>query len=253
MILSSLDKIVRRNLLEKSMPLHWWLEYFLHAAAGLREMSFDSLQIINTVSLPINSYSAFDMPDDFVDDVAVCIPMGQFLRPIPKNDSINPIRITDTTGNFIPYSDAATNPQTAGLTFFDFSAAGYWFWNINDFGEPTGRYFGGTGGDRMNGYKKIKARRQIQLTETYQSDSAILIYISDGSRADDLTQIDVEAFAAIQAYINWKRSPNADMKDSPEARTFYNERRLLRARLNEMSVTDLRNLIHSTYSASIKN
>lgn len=253
MIFTNLDTVAKRNLLERGLPLHYYLEELLHGATCVRELTYEVLRIINTVKLPINNYSAIDLPEDFQDDLAVCIPAGQFLRPIPKNDWIDPLVNHDATGNFVPYSDAATNPQTAGLTIFDFSAAGYWFWNINDFGEPTGRYFGGTGGDRLNGYKLVKERRQIQLTETFQSDTAILMYISDGMRADNATQIDVKAWATITAFINWKRSPNADDKDSPEGRNFYAERRRLVARLDDTTIIDIRNIVHSAYSGTLKN
>lgn len=249
MLWTNLDTIVTRRLLELGLPRHYYLEFLLHAAAGVRELSYEVLKMVNTVELPLNSYNAIDLPGDFVDDVAVAIPCGQMLQPVPKNDNISPLRAVSNTGQFVPYTDM-DNPGEQ--TIFGFPAGWAFWWNINDWGEPTGRWFGAGGGARLNGYKLLKERRQIQFTETFTSDSAVLIYISDGQRADNATQIDVLAWQTIAAWIDWKRSPNEAIKDSPEARTFYNERRHLVARLDDLTTTDVKQIIHRAYRASMK-
>jgi hypothetical protein len=53
---TTLDKIVRRNLLAKRLPLHYYIEFMVHASTCLRELTFDSLKIINTVELELNDY-----------------------------------------------------------------------------------------------------------------------------------------------------------------------------------------------------
>jgi hypothetical protein len=250
MLFSSLDQISRRNLFDKGLPVHYYPEFLSHSAACLRELTQDTLKIINTVILPVSSYFTIDLPTDFTDDVGVFIPVGQLMHPIPKNDAITPLRTLDATGNFATYgSQTGTQPET----FLGFNLNMLWYWNINDYGEPTGRYFGGTGEGKLNGYKLVKERRQIQLTETFTSCTAGLMYISDGQSADAATQIDTMAFSTIQAYINWKRGPNADNENSPEARGFYNQRRLLRAREDDLTKDDIMNIIHRSYSGAIKN
>jgi hypothetical protein len=252
MIFATVDQIVRRSLLEKSMSIHWYAEYLVHTSAAIRELSFDTLQIIKSANIALNSYNAIDLPDDFVDDLAVCIPVGNLLHPVPKNDSITPLRVHDTTtGAFAPYTNF--DNEGDGETFFGFPIAWSWFWNVSDWGEPTGRFFGSTGGGKQNGYKLLKERRQIQLTETFTSDSIVLLYISDGQSADNAAQVDTMAIKCIQAYIDWKSSPNAAMKDSYEAATFYNEKRLLRARLNSLTKTDILQTLRNGFTATIKN
>lgn len=248
MLWTNLDTITRRRLLELGLPLHYYLEFLLHSATCVRELSYEVLKIVNYVELPVNDYYAIDLPVDFVDDVAVAIPVGQLLHPIPKKDSITHLRAKNSSGGFIPFSDLDTDPES---TFFGFPSW-TWFWNISDYGEPTGRWFGSNGAGKANGYTVVKERRQIQLTETFTSESAVLIYISDGQRADNATQIDVLAWATISAFIDWKRSPNAARKDSPEAATFYNERRHLVARLDDLTVTDVRQIFLKAYSAAMK-
>lgn len=250
---ATLDIIIRRTLLEKGLPLHWYAEFMLHASAAIRELSKDTLKIINTVNLPLNSYNAVDLPHDFVDDVMVGIPVGGLIQPIPHKSSINPLRVHDaTTGVFEPYTTDA-NIDDGEFTFFGVNTSFFWYWNVNDYGEPTGRYFGANGGANLNGYKVVKERRQIQFTGTCSSDDVILQYISNGQNADNATQVDWLAHSAIQAFINWKRSPNADIKDSYEAGTYYNEKRILRANLNPMTTADVKQILRSNYTAAIKS
>ena len=47
MRLSTLDEITRRGLLEDGLPIHYYFEYLTHGATCLRELSFDTLKIIN--------------------------------------------------------------------------------------------------------------------------------------------------------------------------------------------------------------
>jgi hypothetical protein len=250
MIFATVDQLVRRNLLERQLPIHYYFERLLHVSSGIRILTRDTLKIINTVELPVNSYMAVDLPDDFSDDVALCIPVGAELHPVPKRDSLTPLRIHDSTGAFTPYAD---DINQEGVTVFGFNTNWLWFWNINDYGEPTGRYFGAHGSGKLNGYTVVKERRQIQLTGTFTSPTIVLQYISDGQRSDNATQIEIDAYDVLTAYADWKSSPNALFETSPEARTFFNQKRLCRARTNDLTVTDLRNIVLKAYNASIKN
>ena len=250
MTFSTLDTITRRYLLEKGLPIHWYLEILTHSSSAVRELSFDTLKIINTVRLPVNSYGAIDLPDDFVDDLTVAVPVGDSINPIPKQDRLNPIRIHDTTsGEFTPYVTTSTD---GSQDFAAFPGIWNWYWNVNSYGEPTGRLFGSSGGTAQ-GYKLVKERRQIQLTDNFQNSNVVLLYISDGQRTDNATQVETMAQQAIQAWCDWKRSPNAAIKDSYEAATFYNERRLLRARLNDLTKTDILNIIRNSYTGAPKS
>ena len=250
MTYANLDMIVRRSLLEKGYPIHYYTEYLLHASSCIRQLSTDTLKIINAVNLPINSYYAVDLPPDFVDDISVSVSTGNFLRPVPKNDSLNPLRTMDSSGKFIPYKDRTKKQQE---TIYGINPSWLWYWNVNDYGEPTGRFYGANGGERANGYTVVKERRQIQLTETFSAESIVLLYISDGQSVNNATQIDMLSFSCIQSYIDWKTSRNANIKSSPEAATYLSEKRLLRAKLNDITAVDIKNMVRKNYMASIKN
>lgn len=248
---TNLDIIVRRSLLEKNMPIHYYPEYLFHASSCLRQLALDTLKLVNTKELPVNDYMAVDLPEDFVDDVSVAIPAGNLLQHVPKRDNINPLRITDTsTGQFITYSDV---DGTSGETVFGFSPGWLWFWNVNDYGEPTGRYFGAGGGAKANGYAVFPERRQIQLTETFTSSSIVLMYISDGQSIDNATQIDIRAFDCIQAFIDWRTSRNSNVERSPEGMTYFNKKRRLKTLLNDLTLVDIKQILHQNYKATIKS
>lgn len=247
---ANLDMTTRRTLLERGLPIHYYAEVLYHQAAALRELNKDTLQLINTKTIPLNTYAAGDLPDDFVDDIGVFVPIGNLLHPIPKRQNITPLRSVDSEGNFVPFTDTTT---TQDVSMYGINPTWIWYWNISDYGEPTGRYFGAGGGNHRDGYQIFKERRQIQFTESTVTDSAVLMYISNGQSIDNATQIDWAAFRAIQTYSDWQMSKNAMFKDSGEARTFYNERRLLRAALNDLTAVDIKNILRSNFRATIKN
>jgi len=253
---ANLDSLVRRTLLEKGLPIHWYSEYMFHESSAIRVLSKDTLQIVNSCNLPVNDYGAVDLPGDFVDDVELAFPWGGVLQPIPKVDNLNPIRIhSSTTGQFVAQP---TGFVLEGVTDFYGTTNGLfgglgWFWNTNDFGEPTGRMFGAPGGVQY-GYQVFRERRQIQLVGTgISASNVILIYTGNGQSVDNATQIDWRAYDSIQAYANWKTSKNADNDFSPEGQAFYNQKRLLRAQMNDLNLATIRNVLRNSFRASPKN
>lgn len=245
---TTLDKIIRRNLLAKRLPLHYYVEFLVHASTCLRELTFDSLMIINTVELEVNDYYAVDLPCDFVDWTKVGVKAGQFIKPIPQRDTISRLHNYNSSGDIVPYNE----PDAINLQFPFWP--GYWmFQNIDDLGENIGRLYGFNTGIGSNGFKYLPERRQIQFTESLEYTTIILEYISDGQTSDNASQIDEYAWSTIEAYINWKRSPNADVDRSMEARSYYNQRRMLRARMNELTPWDIRQILYRNYRGSIKN
>ena len=256
MRLATLDEITRRGLIESGLPIHYYFEYLTHGATCLRELAFDTLKIVNTVSLPVSETGAVDLPDDFVDDVAVCLPAGTTLQPLPHQNWINPMRFHNgTTGQFtVPSNGSANGMNNAGVddSFFWGSAGWLWYWNVNDFGEPTGRFFGASGGTQR-GYKVVKERRQIQMSYDYAGLSIVLQYISDGQSIDNATQIDTQAIQCIRAWQEWKKTPNANNDYSAEAISFYNRKKQLRARLSGLSLVDIKNALRQGFTGAIKN
>lgn len=256
MLFTNLDIITRKWLLERSLPIHYYAEGLYHSAAVLMQLAQDTLQIINSENLPVDSTGNVELPDDFDDDLAVCVPSGQALIHLPKQDWITPIRIHDTsTGAFVPYSDTSENEDgsvNVNDNFLGFSGAWSYYWNVDSYGGFTGRQFGATGGTDA-GYKLIKEQRRIQMSEGFADSNVVLLYLSDGQRADNASQIDTKASRAITTFIDWQRSPNATNEKSPEARTFWNQKRRLKTLLNPLTKIDILNIFRSGYTAAAKS
>lgn len=251
MKLTNLDQIVRRWLLENGLSIHYYAEGLFHASTCLRELHLDTLKVVNTLRLPLNTYHAVDLPEDFVEEVMVGIPVGATYQNVPRGTRINPLRVSQSTGDYTTYTnleDDSESIDASGLW-----GPANWYWNFNEYGESTGRFFGIDGGAKLNGYEIVFERRQIQFTETFTSGDVLLMYISDGQSLNAASQIDVRAFSAIQSYVQWKRSINRDNNFSPEGQAYFNKRRLLRAALNGMSVADIKNILRKNYRATIKN
>lgn len=251
MITTTIDEITRRYLFDNGLPMHYYCEALSHAATCLRELNFDTLRIINSANLPTDNTASLTLPADFADDVAVCIPSGQSLLELPRQDWITPLRVHDsTTGLFEPYTELQNDN---GVVLFGYPFGAWnWFFNVDSFGTPTGAAYGSSGGT-TSGYKVFKEQRRIQLSENFTDSNVVLLYISDGISVDNASQIDPQAFSTLTAFINWKRSPNRNNDNSPEGRNFYNQRRLLRARKNDLDISTLRNILHQSYTATVKN
>lgn len=254
MVTTTIDQIARKWLLDNGYPIHYYFECLTHLSTWLRELNIDTLQIINSANLPVGTYGEVNLPTDFQDDLSVCIPSGQRLTELPKQDWITPLRLVDSTGAYIPYSTInSTDSDDNQDVFFGFPFGGWnFFWNVDSWGGSTGGYYGAQGGTN-SGYKLFKERRQIQMSEDFIDSNVVLLYISDGQSIDAASQITPMAFSCGNAFIAWKRSPNRDNDRSPEATTFFNQKRVLRSRLNELTISDVRNILHQSYKATIKN
>jgi len=80
-----------------------------------------------------------------------------------------------------------------------------------------------------------------------------LQYISDGQSVNSATQIDTQAIQCIRAWQEWKRSGNANNDYSPEAVSFWNRKKNLRARLSGLTMVDVKNALRNGYTAAVKN
>lgn len=249
MILSSADIILRGWLLKRSLPIHFYCEGLLHTTNCIKILCEDTLQIINSANLNILDDGSVIFPDDYTDDLGLFLPVGGLLAPLSKQSAITPIRSHDsTTGLFVPPVDV-TSPASI-QQFFGFPSTWQYYWNVDDYANFQGRQFGNHGGTTA-GYKVLRQQRRIQMTDSF-GGSVVLLYVGDGSSADNASQVDTRAVSCIQAYIDWQRSPNAAIKDSAEARTFYNEKRRLKTLLNDTTTTDIKNIFRRGYSAGIK-
>ena len=239
---TSLHKIITGYLLQRKYPIHFYVDFLIYAQRGFEELNYDTLGNVRTVKLEINDYDAVTLPEDFLDLCKIGVVNGQFVKPLVSRNGINRLNNFDTDGTTkIPY------PETSLFNSF------YTDVNFNDNGEFTGRLYG-LKADRSDSYKILKERNEIQLHQSINATHVILEYISDGSEVDNATQINPYAKATIEAFINWKWKENnrsySEYERARAQRQFDHQHKILRARLNTLTLSDIKNIIYQNTSGA---
>jgi hypothetical protein len=252
MTLYTLDNIVRSALADKGYPMHFYLQFLTYGVDALRELNMDVLQNIKSVRLPINSYNAATLPNDYVDYVRVGNEIGQYIYPWgEKRESYNRLNKFDSQGTKISYGDIEAQNGVLPNNW-----EGFWYTNyVNDKGEHLGRIFNNRPSFRES-FTIIRERGEIQLDTSYTGKEIVMDYISDGMSVSASTSIHPYAFATIKAYIFWKQKAHnrhyslAEIRDAEDK--FYNQLRILRARMNSIDVNDIRRSLQAAYGPTIK-
>jgi hypothetical protein len=125
----------------------------------------------------------------------------------------------------------------------------------NDRLEYTGKNYGARV-DRTDTFSIIPERNEIQLHNDIKATSIILEYISDGSEIDNATQITPYAKSTLEAYMNWKHKENGRSYGEGERlraqREFDHQHRILRARINPLTIQDFKAAIYRNTSGAPK-
>jgi hypothetical protein len=242
MVITSLDTICKNVLLQQQLPMHYYIECLTHAANCLAELTKDDLKIIKTERLTLNDLANHCLPEGYLDFTKVGIEIGQMVRPLVPENSINRLPNYDDSGTAIAYTDTITSYVPALI----------WSTTIyNDYGEYIGREYGSGAGFQTDTFKIIPERNIIQCKETLKNCDIIMEYISDGSCVDDATGVDPYAKESIDAYIKWKRSKSRDNIYSPEGQEYARQRKILRAR-KAMGYEELKRIYQDALYASPK-
>jgi len=257
MVTTSLDYITRNILLKRNYPIHYYLQFLLFCREALSEISMDDLQVINYINLPVNSYNACNLPNDFLDEVNVLLPIGQKLRPLVKDTSITPLNNFDSNFNIITYQAAAAQSPASLIYNNVFLSAIFNSTSFNSYGEPVGKFFGIGAASPADTYNIIKSRNQIQLNESLVTSNVVLEYLGNGTSANAITQITPYAERTIDAYAMWKFKENNRTYSAGEAgqaeQLYIKERLILRARMSDITINGIRRIIQRNSTGSIHN
>ncbi len=252
MRLITLNGITRSVLLQKKLPIHYYGRFLKFASDCIRELIFDTLQITNTVRLPLNDFYEAEIPPDYVDFCKVGIQAGQFSRPLVSRHTINNLANFNTTdGSQINYPNLENETDDSFPGYFQ-----WWGININSNGENTGGYYGLGAGSEPDTFKIIEQRNVIQVNENLGVDKIVLEYISDGTYSNAATKITPYAQKTIETYIDWQykeHSKSFGAYDADKAKAiFYRELEILRARKNILTPELVERIINRNRKASLK-
>lgn len=252
MVYTSLDQITRSMLLQKGLPLHWYVQFLKYSCDCVRELTYDSMRAITTVTLPINPNDfAADLPCDYVDWIKIGVPQGQFVQPLVQRLTINRLPNHNAQGMPVTYGDA----QTVNMDFPFWP--GYWmFQNIDDLGENVGRLYGYNTAFTNNTFKVIPERGQIQFCESLGQNVCVLEYISSGQSASNATKIDPLCQAAVESYCDWKFKQHGKRSSPGEVQEAFQlykiELRRFRARKDDLTPWDIRQAVYRAYMGAVK-
>lgn len=252
MLYTSANTIAGSMRMGKQLPIHWQAQFLKYVLDGIRELSFSTLKVVNSVVLTINPNGNYAvLPADYVDYCLIGIPRGQFIQPAVQRDSITPLPNYNTTGQIIDYGIPDNSVD------FPFFPGFFMFQTIDDLGENIGRLYGYNTGYLANSYKVIKERGVIQFDENFPSQTAALTYISNGGSVNNATMVDPQAQMCLERRADhcWeldKLKGNPTMIQIKE-REYGKEWRLLRARLADYTVNDIRQALKRSYTLSTKN
>jgi hypothetical protein len=255
MVVTSLHKITNNILLKRGYSTHWYLQFLVYSKDCLRELSLDGeIDTLRSVLLPLNDNNAIEIPNDYVDYARVSARQGQYLHPLVEDNSLNIIPNYDSDFVLQPFAEDTidTTASAAAIYYSGYMSPYWWLTNFNNFGENTGRFFGGVGG-MSDTFRVNKQRNEIKINENLAITHAVLEYVGDGTSADSATQIDVNAFATIEAYALWQFKEHNRTYSPSEAemqrQIYINERQILRARKSDLDLIKLKRIIqHSNIS-----
>lgn len=247
----SLNAITRSYLSQTKRPLHFYYRCLKFSADCLRELIFDTLQITNTVRLPLNEFYEAEIPSDCAGDyVKIGVQAGQYFRPLVEKHTINPLANFNTEdGSQINYPNIDSNDDWTSL--FQ-----WWGININTNGENTGGYYGLGAGSEPDTFKWIPERNVIQCNKNVGVTKIVLEYITDGSSSNAATTVPIYAQKTIEAYIDWQYKENSKSFGAMDAerakRYFERQHEILRARKNNLTPELLERIINRNRKASLK-
>lgn len=251
MIWRTLDKITRSNLMRAGYPIHWYMQFIKYGADALRELTFDTLQVVNTATIQIGAGGVGILPCDYVDYVKVGRKVGQYLRPLVESKTISALHNYDSAGNIARYGDIGTNDinDNVGIAGLDWTMT-------NNKNENIGRLYGLGIFPGANGFRIFRERGEgeIQLDDQSTAVTIEMDYISDGQALNSASKVHPYA----QDYIEAEQI--AQLKEngrhySLQEKAMYRARadqkhRNLRGRINPLTIADYKNIIRGSYTAT---
>lgn len=170
--------------------------------------------------------------------------------PASFNDDFDDQDFQETDSTTTP-TNAQENAQFVTNNSWGISNGLYPFFfsdYVDNWAEIRGRQWGLGDGMRVDNYTINRQKGLLIVSKSFPYQDLYMQYISVG-KIDTMTQIPIEAQAAIEAYIEWKYEANkrngANIGYLKEE--FNEQRRMARARINPITTTEIKRIINQFY------
>lgn len=247
---TTINSLVRSSLVSHGLTLHYYVTFLHFALQGLREISFDTIGKIATVKLAPNAFNEAELPPDYIDYIRFGWLRNRYLIPISSTRSYVRTPNIDSTGKQIAYS-SGEGALVSAATFDPFAS-----YHISPYGEDLGRLYGLGGGTRNDIFQLIEERNIVIFGDKFDStDTLYMEYLSAGNYADADAVFHPYAESTLEAYIKYRYAEQRTSRLADVNRAqkdFYNQYRLLRARLNGLTKEDMIRQARESFRQSVK-
>lgn len=248
---ATINSVARAALFSMQLPIHYYVEALHYGLTCLHELNLDVLKVTKKVRLTTNAFSEVTLPVDFENIVELSAKCGQYLIPYLRNPLLTSLANLNGSTQ-IPFTPPAN-------TEVEETAWGYYY-HYNDYGEHLGKKFSGKG-ERAGGFNVIPERGVIFLGNLTPAGTIVVLeYLSNyaatttgGPITNYEYYLNSYAVDAITNYILWKMSSNTQrLHQQNLERIYMNSLRILRARMNELTVAQVKDIINMKRRMSIK-
>lgn len=248
MIRSTIDSVVYEALSRVGRPIHWYEEILRYVLTCLKEIGYDSAGTLSAVRLEVNEFNEIDIPADFIDWVRIGTEYGNKIIPLGQNDGMNRLQNLDGATQ-VPYE----SPDNLTLGSILIGAP---IVETNQYGEHLGRRFGHGDGSQTNGFKVIEERSKIAIDTAIAPGTTIYLeYIARTTLAPN-TAVHPYAEETLVAYAVWKfkqKDPSFGLQEKNWAKEeYYNAYRILRARVVNWNIYDIKRVIRRHFKGTPK-
>jgi len=175
------------------------------AIRGYRQLNMNSLSNYKTVSIAVDNLRSIDIPKDFLSLVKLGVYVGGEFLAITNNDYMSLPDEKDDCGNPLPTTDET---DLGGLQFP--VNIGFSFLPHYQNNQYVAGLYGNSGAINGDGYYKVdNETNKIFFSSSIDTDKRIvLVYNSDGTKADGSTMVKKAVVEALIAWTHWKRVQN---------------------------------------------
>ncbi len=191
----AIHSVMADNMEPSSVNYQRYLKWAIDCYNDLSLYRFPS---IKTVELTVKDNFTVDLPEDYVDFVAIGVYLSGRLWTLTRNDRLERKPIEDCN---VPIESATQdlNGQFAGITPY-----GYIFGGSFRNGQYVGEQFAYGGGWNHQGYYHVDiANRRIEFSNVIRGKKLILEYIGNGISCDGTAEIPFASVPVFTSYIHW--------------------------------------------------
>lgn len=234
MVTITLDEVIRKTLSKSSLPLHYYIKYLVIARDGLKEMHFSILPSEKTAELTLSANYEVTIPEDYVAEIGLYKSDDDKLIQLPHNHLIS------SFNNLTPF-DKPDESTGEGLPLYS-----------DEFNDNIGHQFGAIY-PRTDGYRIIPELNKIRIDNTTELTKVYLKYVTMPQKISNKSLIHPYIEPALVSYINWQVALYTNDRSVMMKRSeFYNQRRLAKANLNRINITDILSSFRIYHNQAIK-